>query len=193
MLFAFCAVLGYLTGSLSSAIIVCKILNLADPRTVGSKNPGTTNVLRLGGKKAAIIVLIGDVLKGVTPVLIAKFLGLHDAALAWVGICAFLGHIYPVFFHFKGGKGVATAVGVILALSPPVALLLTLTWILVAKISRYSSLAALTATVLAPIYTSFITKGAYLPGIIFMCIVLLIRHRENITRLREGTESKINL
>lgn len=193
MLFLFCAVLSYLLGSLSSAIIVCKMLDLPDPRTIGSKNPGTTNVLRLGGKKAAIIVLIGDVLKGLIPVVIAKSMGLQDAALAWVGACAFLGHIYPIFFGFKGGKGVATAIGVIFALSPLVALLLVLTWLLVAKLSHYSSLAALTATVLAPLYAAFIAQATYLPGIIIMCFILLICHRDNIQRLWKGTESKIKL
>lgn len=190
MLFLCCATLSYLAGSLSSAIVVCKMFHLPDPRSEGSKNPGTTNVLRLGGKKAAILVLTGDVLKGMIPVLIAMLLGLHDAALAWIGICAFSGHIYPVFFRFRGGKGVATAIGVIFALSPLVALLLILTWLAVALISRYSSLAALTATLLAPVYTAFFTKTTYLPGIVVMSVMLLIRHRENIKRLRAGTESQ---
>lgn len=193
MLFLFFAALSYLAGSLSSAIIVSKLLHLPDPRLEGSKNPGTTNVLRLGGKKAAIIVLAGDVLKGLLPVLLAKLCGLHDAHLGWIGAAAFLGHLYPLFFKFKGGKGVATAVGVIIALSPTVGLVLIATWVIVAKVSRYSSLAAITATCLAPVYAWFITKGTYMPGIIFMCLILLWRHRENIKRLHEGSENKIQM
>ncbi len=193
MLLVFCALLSYLAGSLSSAIIVCKLLQLPDPRTEGSKNPGTTNVLRLGGKKAAIIVLLGDVLKGVIPVLVAKQLGVQGTMLAWIGVCAFLGHLYPVFFSFAGGKGVATAIGIILALSPASALLLILTWLSVAKLSQYSSLAALTATTLAPLYVGYFTGISYLPGIITVCILLIIRHRDNIQRLRLGIENKIKL
>lgn len=191
MLFTLFALLAYLTGSLSSAIIVCRLMNLPDPRTEGSKNPGTTNVLRLGGKKAAAIVLAGDVLKGIAPVLLAKLFGMHDAALAWIGAAAFLGHLYPIFFNFEGGKGVATAIGVIIALSPVLGLLLMTTWILTAKISKYSSLAALTAAALAPFYAWFVTKGTYLPGLIVMCGMLIWRHKENIQRLRTGTESQI--
>lgn len=191
MLFLFCAILSYLAGSLSSAIIVCRLLQLPDPRTEGSRNPGTTNVLRLGGRKAAAIVLMGDVLKGAIPVLLAKLFGLHDAALAWVGACAFFGHLYPIFFNFQGGKGVATAIGVIFALSPMLGLLLGITWLVVAKVSEYSSLAALTAAALAPFYAWLVTKGTYLPALIIICFALIVRHRDNIKRLRAGSESKI--
>ncbi len=179
----------YLFGSISAAIITCKVMGLPDPRTQGSNNPGATNVLRLGGKKAAAITLFGDMLKGLIPVLIAVLLKSDDLTLALVATAAFLGHLYPVFFAFKGGKGVATAFGVILGVSWPVALAMLLTWLTVAYGLKISSLSALVTAVLAPFYfwwlsgsNVFIIMGA------FISMLLIWRHRTNIKKLLEGTE-----
>jgi len=178
-------------GSLSSAIIVCQLMGLPDPRSQGSGNPGATNVLRFGGKKLAIIVLLGDALKGVIPVLLAKLLGLSPAALAYIALAAFLGHLFPVFFGFRGGKGVATALGVILVLSWPVAVFAILVWIMMAAIFRYSSLAALTAAVLAPVLAFFVSEIYMFYAITLISIILIVRHYDNIRRLWAGTEGKI--
>ena len=186
--------MGYLFGSISSAIIVSKMMGLEDPRTQGSGNPGATNVLRLGGKKAAIITLVGDLLKGLLPVIIAKSITTEPLILALTALAAFLGHLYPVFFGFKGGKGVATAIGAIIGLSPATAGLLFLTWLAVALISRYSSLAALIASAAAPVYAWWLGLPAQIILVFFLIAVMLFwRHRENISRLLAGTESKINL
>jgi glycerol-3-phosphate acyltransferase PlsY len=184
--------LAYLFGSLSSAIIICKLFNLPDPRSQGSGNPGATNVLRFGGKKVAIMVLVGDVLKGVIPVLIAAALGAGEDILAGVAFAAFLGHLYPVFFGFKGGKGVATALGVLLALNWQLALCMLVTWLVMAFISRISSLSALTAAVLAPAFgwaleLSLITVIM----LIVLASLLLWRHQNNIKNLLAGTEPRI--
>ncbi len=186
--------MAYLFGSISSAIIVSKLMGLDDPRTQGSGNPGATNVLRLGGKKAAIITLAGDVLKGLLPVIIAKSLTSNPAILALTAFAAFLGHLYPVFFGFKGGKGVATAIGAIIGLSVPTAGLLMLTWLVVALISKYSSLAALVASALAPAYAWWLGIPTVIILAIFLIAAMLFwRHRENIARLLSGQESKIKL
>ncbi len=186
--------MAYLFGSISSAIIVSKLMGLDDPRTQGSGNPGATNVLRLGGKKAAIITLAGDVLKGLLPVIIAKSLTSSPTILALTAIAAFLGHLYPVFFGFKGGKGVATAIGAIIGLSASVAGLLTLTWLVIAVVTRYSSLAALIASALAPVYAWWLGMPmAIIWAILLIAAMLFWRHRENISRLLSGNESKINL
>src|SRR3990167_7024040 len=145
-------IIAYLFGSISSAIIVCKIMGLPDPRTEGSRNPGATNVLRIGGKKAAAITLIGDMLKGFLPVFIAAIIGLDSIGLALVAFAAFSGHLFPIFFRFEGGKGVATALGCLIALSWPAALCWFATWIIVAYWFRYSSLSSLAASALAPIF-----------------------------------------
>lgn len=182
----------YLFGSISSAIIVCRIMGLPDPRTQGSRNPGATNVLRIGGKKAALITLMGDVLKGVIPVLAAKWYGLDAVTLALVAFAAFLGHLFPIFFRFEGGKGVATALGALLALSWPTGLCWIATWLLVALLFRYSSLAALVASLLAPAYIGFFTHNlTYVVVIALMSLILIIRHRGNIAKLIAGKESKI--
>ena len=187
-------VMAYLFGSISSAIIVSKIMGLDDPRTQGSGNPGATNVLRFGGKKAAIITLLGDVLKGLLPVIIAKSLTNSSEVLALTAFSAFLGHLYPVFFGFKGGKGVATAIGAIIGLSVAAAGLLALTWLVVAVISKYSSLAALVASALAPIYAWWLgMPTAIIFAILLIAVMLFWRHRENIARLFSGEESKIKL
>jgi glycerol-3-phosphate acyltransferase PlsY len=182
----------YLVGSLSSAIIVCKLMGLPDPRTLGSKNPGATNVLRFGGKKAAAITLVGDTMKGVVPVLVARLLGAGPEVLALTGFAAFLGHLYPVFFAFQGGKGVATAFGMFAAISWQVGAALVLTWLIVAKVFRISSLAALSAAVLAPLYVWWLTE--HTSWLIMTCVVMLLllwRHRGNIRRLLSGGESTI--
>jgi glycerol-3-phosphate acyltransferase PlsY len=184
--------LAYLLGSLSTAVIVSRVLGLPDPREQGSKNPGATNVLRLGGKKAAVITLVGDAMKGLIPVVIAHYLGVTPDLLAAVGLAAFLGHLYPVFFGFKGGKGVATALGVLTGLSGWVGLAVLTTWILMAWLFRVSSLAALTAAALAPLYVWFLVHSPVLTGAaLTMTLLLISRHRGNIERLLRGEESRI--
>ncbi len=185
-------VIAYLFGSISSAIIVCKLMGLPDPRTQGSRNPGATNVLRIGGKKAAIITLLGDMLKGVIPVLIVKWMGLSDITIALVTFAAFLGHLYPIFFGFEGGKGVATALGCILALSWPTGLAWLLTWVVVAVLFRYSSLSSLVASILAPFYIGYVTHDIiFAATIAVMSVILIFRHRSNIQKLLQGQENKI--
>ncbi len=184
--------LGYLSGSLSTAIIVCRVMDLPDPRTEGSRNPGATNMMRLGGKTAAAITLTGDLLKGLLPVLLAQAAGVGEAGLAGTALAAFLGHLYPVFFGFEGGKGVATALGVILGLSPWVALAALATWLAMAFIVRISSLSALVAAALTPVYGWwFALPGSYQLAILLMVILLIWRHRSNIRNLLNGTEDKI--
>lgn len=185
-------VLAYLLGSLSTAIITCRLMGLPDPRSEGSRNPGATNVLRYGGKKAAAITLLGDFLKGLLPVLLARLLSVDESVVAATAMAAFLGHLYPLYFGFHGGKGVATALGVFLALAWPVALALVLTWLLMAKLFKISSLAALTAAVLAPLYTWLFVPGTiYLSLSIVIALLLLWRHRGNIQRLLGGAEGRI--
>lgn len=184
---------GYLLGSISTAIIVCKLMGLPDPRTEGSRNPGATNVARLGGKKAAALTLIGDMLKGLIPVLIAHALHASPTVLAATALAAFLGHLYPVFFGFQGGKGVATALGVIYGLYWPVGLFTTGIWLAMAAVFRYSSLAALTAILLTPL--GFLWLKPDMPIIIAMLIITVIlywRHRSNISNLLNGEEGKIS-
>jgi len=182
----------YLLGSLSSAVITSRLMGLPDPREEGSKNPGATNVLRLGGKKAAIITLLGDLLKGVVPLMVAKALIAPNEVLAAVGLAAFLGHLYPVFFGFKGGKGAATALGVLAGYSWLVGLAALVTWLSVAFVSRISSLAALTAAALAPVFVWFLLHSPVLTvATVLMCSLLFWRHKTNIQRILSGEESKI--
>jgi glycerol-3-phosphate acyltransferase PlsY len=184
--------LAYLLGSLSTAVIVSRVAGLPDPREQGSKNPGATNVLRLGGKKAAAITLVGDALKGLLPVLIAKYLAVEPELLASVGLAAFMGHLYPLFFGFKGGKGVATALGVLSGFSGWVGLAVLGTWIAMAGLFRISSLAALTAAMLAPVYVWLLLYSPVLTGAaLTMALLLISRHRANIERLLKGEESRI--
>ena len=183
--------LAYLLGSLSSAVITSRLMGLPDPREEGSKNPGATNVLRLGGKKAAIITLVGDLLKGVVPLTVAKAWNAEESVLALVGLAAFLGHLYPIFFGFKGGKGAATALGVLAGYSWLVGLFALLTWLAVAFVSRISSLAALTAAVLAPVYVLLVLGSPVLTfATVLMCAILFWRHNSNIQRILRGEESK---
>jgi glycerol-3-phosphate acyltransferase PlsY len=185
-------VAAYLVGSLSAAIIVCKLMGLPDPRLQGSKNPGATNVLRYGGKKAAAITLLGDALKGFLPVLAAKLLGQGHGNLEIIAMAAFFGHLYPVFFQFKGGKGVATALGVFLAMSLPVALSMLATWLVMAFVFKISSLAALTAACLAPVFVWYWEpNAAFILMSIVLSVVLIWRHRSNIKNLIKGLEGKI--
>ncbi len=189
---AFAIIGAYLIGSVSTAIITCRAMGLPDPRIGGSGNPGATNVLRIGGRKAAIITLVGDLLKGLIPVLLAHGLGVSGLPLGLVALAAFMGHLYPVFFGFQGGKGVATAAGAIVGLSLPTAGAALITWAAVAGITRYSSLAALVAAVLSPVFMWLLgAPAAYLPPMLIMVALLIWRHRENIQRLREGRESHI--
>lgn len=182
----------YLMGSLSAAIIVCKVMGLPDPRSQGSKNPGATNVLRIAGKKAAAITLLGDAAKGFIPVMIGQALALEQVQLGIVGLAAFLGHLYPVFFSFRGGKGVATAFGVFVGISWVAGLALLATWLVMAKITKISSASALTAALLAPVYLWILTKDLPLVGICILISGLLIyRHRSNIKNLLSGSEGKI--
>jgi len=181
----------YLAGSLSTAIIVCRAMGLGDPRSGGSGNPGATNVLRLGGKLPAALTLLGDALKGFLPVVIASLVSSHSPTIALVGIAAFLGHLYPVFFDFRGGKGVATALGVLLGLHPAVGALALLTWLATSLTFRKSSLAALLTFLLVPIY--LLTDGAQVFAMAFVLIgaLLFYTHRQNIQRLLDGTEPEI--
>jgi glycerol-3-phosphate acyltransferase PlsY len=185
-------VIAYLLGSVSSAIIIARLMGLPDPRECGSKNPGATNILRYGGKTAAVLTLLGDVLKGAVPVLIAQTLTHDTVLLALIGLGAFLGHLFPVYFGFRGGKGVATTLGVWLALSPAVGLAMAATWGVMALAFRYSSLAAIFASVAAPFYVVwFSPAGPYLLTMIVMSAVLIFRHRANIRSLLAGTETRI--
>lgn len=182
----------YLLGSLSSAIIVCRLLGLPDPRTQGSNNPGATNVLRIGGKKAAAITLLGDSLKGFLPVLAAKLLGVSPLVLAGVAMAAFLGHLYPLFFRFQGGKGVATALGVQFGLAWPIGASVAGLWLLMAKGLNISSLAALVSMALAPLAVWLFWPAPELiamQGV--MSLILFWRHRSNIRNLLSGTEGRI--
>ncbi|CAB5497021.1 Acyl-phosphate:glycerol-3-phosphate O-acyltransferase PlsY (EC 2.3.1.n3) [uncultured Gammaproteobacteria bacterium] len=184
---------GYLIGSLSSAILVCKSFGLPDPRTEGSNNPGATNVLRIGGKKAAAITLIGDGLKGVIPILIARYLGADLLTMTLIALATFLGHVYPVFFGFKGGKGVATFLGGLFALNYLIGLSFALTWLFVAKVLKISSLSALIATLLTPVIFYFSSakdlESTYVVTLI--CVWIFYTHRSNITRMLSGDEGKI--
>ena len=184
---------GYLFGSISTAIIVCKLMGLPDPRTTGSRNPGATNVARLGGKKAAALTLAGDMLKGLVPVLIAHALHASPTILAATALAAFLGHLYPVFFGFQGGKGVATALGVIYGLYWPVGLLTTGIWLAMAIVFRYSSLAALTAILLTPLcFMWLLPERPIIIAMVVLTALLYWRHRSNIANLLSGKEDKIS-
>ena len=179
----------YLIGSISSAIIICRLMGLPDPREQGSGNPGATNVMRIGGKKAAAITLLGDMLKGLIPVYAAKVAGFPIELVAATGLAAFMGHLYPILFGFKGGKGVATSVGVLLGFSWALGFAFMLTWFLVYKLGKISSLSALVASILSPAFAWFIVGDkAYLTASIVMMIFLLWRHKSNIQRLLAGEE-----
>jgi glycerol-3-phosphate acyltransferase PlsY len=190
--FSFAIIISYLIGSISTAIIVCKALNLPDPRTQGSNNPGATNVLRIGGKKAAAITLIGDGLKGALPVAIALFMGFDLVDASWIALAAFLGHIYPIFFGFKGGKGVATFLGSLFALGLSIGISFALIWIFVAKVLKISSLSALIATLLTPIFFFFMSDNLEASYIItLISLWIFYNHKSNIKRMLSGKEDSI--
>jgi glycerol-3-phosphate acyltransferase PlsY len=185
------AILGaYLVGSISFAIVVTKVMRLPDPRSYGSKNPGATNVLRSGSKAAAVATLLGDALKGWLAVWLAQIY--VPEAAPYAGLAAFIGHLFPVFHAFKGGKGVATAAGVLFGIDWRVGLGTLVTWIVIAAFLRYSSLAALVAAIFAPFFTALLLGfGAYFVAVLVMAALLVWRHKENIARLMAGTESRI--
>lgn len=196
-----CFLLAYLLGSISFAVIVSKAMGLSDPRSFGSGNPGATNVLRSGNKTAAILTLLGDATKGWLAVYIASLAiqvdMLPNIALALAALGAFLGHLFPVFLNFKGGKGVATALGVLIGIHSGLAIAVLLTWILVALFTRYSSLAAIMAAIFAPFYyilgdgVFWRNQPSIIMALIIICVLLLSKHGPNINRLIRGKESKI--
>ncbi len=184
-------IVAYLMGSLSSAIILCRLTGLPDPRSQGSGNPGATNILRFADKKLAAAVLLLDIFKGLLPVIIARWLGLDSLWAAAVAFAAFIGHIYPLFFGFKGGKGVATALGGFIALSPTMAMLLLLSWLVVFVISRLSSLSALVTSLLAPVFSMWMLDNIGARWVVLaIALILLARHHTNIKRLLAGEEDK---
>ena len=190
------AVAAYLIGSVSFAVVVSRVMGLADPRTYGSGNPGATNVLRSGNKKAAILTLLGDAAKGWLAVWLAQLLaprfGVDEAGIALVVIAVFLGHLYPVFHRFAGGKGVATAAGILLAINVWLGLATLATWLIIAVFFRYSSLAALVSAVFAPFFYVLMNTFDWIAGAVALMAVLLIaRHRANIAKLLAGKESRI--
>ncbi|MRD46371.1 glycerol-3-phosphate 1-O-acyltransferase PlsY [Caenimonas koreensis] len=197
----FAILAAYLVGSLAFAVLVSRVMGLSDPRTFGSKNPGATNVLRSGSKPAAAITLLLDALKGMVPVLLVKFFGapygMEEGTMAAVGLAAFVGHLWPVFFHFKGGKGVATFIGVVFGINVWLGLATGLTWIIIAVFFRYSSLASLVAAVFAPVYYLLGDRAAWYAdarvalALAVMAMMLWYRHRENIARLLKGKESRL--
>ena len=191
----------YLLGSLAFAVIVSRVMGLTDPRTFGSGNPGATNVLRSGSKAAALVTLLLDAMKGLVPVLLVKHhgpaFGLHEGTLALVALAAFLGHLYPVFFRFRGGKGVATFIGAVFGIDVLLGIATGLSWLIIAYFFRYSSLASLVSAVFAPVYFLLLDRVAWsadapvVMALFVMALLLAWRHRENINRLLKGTESKI--
>lgn len=184
--------LAYLFGSISSAIVLCRIAGYPDPRRGGSGNPGATNILRLYGKKAAAITLAGDLLKGLLPVLIGRALRAPDMVLAGMGVAAFLGHLYPIFFQFEGGKGVATFIGILYGLAWQAGVAFMLVWIVIAATFRYSSLSALVATALSPVLVFIsVPSYAYLAATLLMAGFIFWRHQANIRKLLTGIERKI--
>ncbi|WP_250538497.1 MULTISPECIES: glycerol-3-phosphate 1-O-acyltransferase PlsY [unclassified Caballeronia] len=200
MIFLIVAVVSYLIGSISFAVVVSHAMGLADPRSYGSGNPGATNVLRTGNKKAAILTLIGDAFKGWLPVWIVANFGASfgwdsagiNTATALAAIAVFLGHLYPVFFRFQGGKGVATAAGVLLAIHPALGIATLLTWLIIAFFFRYSSLAALVAAVFAPFFQVFLFGPSRISlAVLAMSLLLIWRHRANVSKLLAGKESRI--
>ena len=195
MLHLILTIIGYLIGSLSSAIVVSSILMLPDTRTSGSRNPGTTNVLRLGNKLGAVLTLAGDTCKALVPILIVKLYITEDSSvITLMALSIFLGHLFPIYFNFKGGKGVATSLGIFLAITPIVAGLQIITWLIFAIVFRYSSLSAIAAALLTPLYLWALNSGSTdiaLGGA--LSVLILVRHRRNIKRLVARTETKFSL
>lgn len=184
-------IFAYVAGSLCSAILICRFINLPDPRTEGSHNPGASNMYRIGGKWPAIFTLILDILKGTIPMLCAIYLGMHTWQLGLVAVAACLGHIFPVFFGFKGGKGVATALGAILPLGANLVAMVVSSWLIVVYLWGYSSLAAVVTALLASLYTYWLSPEHTIL-VLMLAILVLLRHKENIIRLYQGSEDKLN-
>ncbi|QHG92737.1 glycerol-3-phosphate 1-O-acyltransferase [Coxiella endosymbiont of Amblyomma sculptum] len=192
MKFFFSIVLVYLIGSFPCAIVLSKLTSFPDPRTIGSGNPGATNILRVSGKKSAFFVLLGDSLKGLVSVLIARFLGVYGVDLPYIVLTVVVGHIFPLYFEFKGGKGVATMLGAFWGLSFQVGFYLTVTWLIAAYLFRYASAAALVSVIAAPVYTTMIIDvHDYLFPITLISILVVWKHRENIWNLCKGLERKL--
>ncbi|WP_407332128.1 glycerol-3-phosphate 1-O-acyltransferase PlsY [Enterovibrio sp. 27052020O] len=183
-------VAAYLLGSISSAVLICRLYGLPDPREQGSGNPGATNVFRLGGRLAAALVLLCDMLKGTIPVWISYLIGLNPFMLGLIGIAACLGHIYPIFFHFRGGKGVATALGAIAPIGLDLTGMMLGTWIATLLLTGYSSIGALVASLFAPLFTWMVKPQFTMPVAMLSCLIIF-RHQENIKRLLNGTEQKV--
>jgi glycerol-3-phosphate acyltransferase PlsY len=187
-------IFAYFCGSVSSAVVICKLMRLDDPRTHGSNNPGATNVLRLHGKKAAILTLAGDMLKGLFPVLLAHASNAPESIIALTAFAAFCGHLFPVFFGFRGGKGVSTLTGVLFGMYWVFGLAFVITWLAVAGLFRYSSLAGLLAAASTPLYALLLYPSPpYITAISFMVVILFWRHRSNIRNLIAGKEDKIGI
>lgn len=191
MAFLINIILAYLIGSLSFAIIVAKLMCFQDPRTTGSGNAGATNILRVAGKQAALYVLLGDILKGIIAVLIGRFLGVYGLSLAFVALVVVIGHIFPLYFKFKGGKGIATMLGTCLGLSFWIGLFLIGTWLIISYLFRYSSVATLVSAVAAPICMVIGAHPDYFFPILLITMLVISKHWENLERLRKGTERKI--
>lgn len=187
------SVLGaYLLGSICTAVLVCRLMGLPDPRCQGSGNPGATNVLRTGNRVAALLTLLGDMFKGLVPVLVVRVLGGEEGLVGAVAVAVVLGHMFPAFFHFQGGKGVATLMGVLFGIAPLLGLAWSLTWLLVAVLFRYSSLAALVATLLSPVYTYVLLASPALSlAMVVLVVAIFWRHRDNLRKLINGTESRL--
>jgi len=184
--------LGYMVGSVSTAIVVCRCLGLPDPRKQGSNNPGATNVLRFGGKKAAAMTLLGDLLKGLLPVVVATLLNAEPVIVGLVGVAAFLGHLFPMFFGFQGGKGVATAAGVFFGFTWLLGTLTVATWLVLVKITRMSSLSAIIAALSAPVFGwALLSDEALILATATISVLCIWRHRENIHRILTGEEGRI--
>jgi len=188
MMLIFLLILGYCLGSLSSAIIVCKLFGLPDPRTTGSKNPGATNVLRMAGKGKAAMVLLGDMLKGLLPVLLARLLHVPDFWVGIIGLSAVLGHVFPLFYGFKGGKGVATAFGVYWGISTVLGIISFALWGIVFKLRHYSSLSSLVTVCVVPFLAFFFLSKGYGIALFFITILVVWKHKTNIQRLLKGEE-----
>ena len=184
-------IISYLLGSINSAVLTCKLLRLPSPYSAGSGNPGATNVLRLGGKKAAAMTLAGDVLKGVVPVVIGHLLQLSYLELSILAFAAVVGHMFPIFFKFKGGKGVATSLGAIIALSPLLGLAFIATWAIIAGVFRYSSLASIVACALAPLYSHFLLNDGTVIPLMLLAVLVIAKHHGNIQRLLKSEESRL--
>jgi len=184
-------IIAYLIGSVSSAVIVCQAMQLPDPRKNGSGNPGATNVLRIGGKFPALLTFIGDILKGIIPVVIGEFCGFSAMLVSFLLFAAIIGHLYPIFFKFKGGKGVATFFGGLVVLHWPLGVAVLVTWFIVSLLTKISSLAALVSVLLSLLYNIWMGVAAYYPALMLIVIFIYWRHRGNIKRLIAGTEPRI--